>query len=132
VISVEKSVYIEAPVERVWAALTDSQAIASWMGAGSVADLELQVGRPYAVFGGETTGRFARINPPHQLDYTWRQAEWKRQWADSIVHWELAPVGTGTQVRLVHEGFPNRPERDGHDKGWDDYWLGPMKAWLEG
>jgi uncharacterized protein YndB with AHSA1/START domain len=122
---------MEATIERVWEALTNPAAIEAWMGPGSAAEFALQIGKAYAVFGGQTTGRFTRIAPPRQLDYTWRQAEWKKQWADSIVHWELSPAGSGTEVRLAHEGFPNRRERDGHDEGWDLYWLGPMKSWLE-
>ena len=57
---------------------------------------------------------------------------WKKEWADSVVRWELKAKGDSTGVRLTHSKFPNKEERDGHDEGWDMYWLGPMKAWLEG
>jgi hypothetical protein len=31
----------------------------------------------------------------------------------------------------VHDGFPNQQERDGHDEGWDEYFLGPLQQSLE-
>ena len=128
---IEKSVYIAAPIGKVWAALTDLKSIEGWMGKDSVAEVTLKEGGRYQVFGGETTGKFTRIRPPHSLEYTWRQANWPAEWADSRVHWELKPTKTGTQVKLTHDQFPNKDERDGHDEGWDTYWLAPMKKWLE-
>ena len=93
--------------------------------------VSLRKGGSYAFFGGAATGAFTLIQKPGRLEYTWRQNEWKKDWADSVVRWALKPGGEGTEVRLVHSGFPNQEERDGHDHGWDAYWLTPMKAWLE-
>jgi len=126
---VAKKVTIAAPVQKVWTALTSPKAIEAWMG-GPVR-VSLKVGGKYAFFGGETTGEFIRIEKPNTLEYTWRQAGWPAEWADSRVHWELNPTRKGTQVRLTHDKFPNTEERDSHDEGWDAYWLKPMKEWLE-
>ena len=126
---IEKNVTIAAPIEKVWAALTDPAAIAGWMG-GAV-KVELKKGGRYKFFGGETTGVFTAIKKPETLEYTWRQNEWKKEWPDSVVRWELKAAKGGTRVHLTHKAFPNKEERDGHDEGWDSYWLAPMKAWLE-
>lgn len=126
---VTKRVAIAASIEKVWAALTSPRAIQGWMG-GKVR-VNLRAGGKYALFGGETTGKFTRVEKPGALEYTWRQANWPAEWADSRVHWELKPTKTGTQVKLTHDRFPNQDERDGHDEGWDLYWLEPMKKWLE-
>ncbi len=126
---VAKKVTIAAPVAKVWTALTSPRAIEAWMG-GPV-KVSLKVGGQYAFFDGETTGQFTRIEKPNTLEYTWRQAGWPDEWADSQVRWELNPTKTGTQVRLTHDQFPNKDERDGHDEGWDSFWLEPMKKWLE-
>ena len=128
---IEKNVQIAAPIEKVWAALTDPVSIRGWMGEDSAVEVDLKVGGRYRLFGGDTTGAFTVIERPHTLEYTWRQGEWKKAWPDSVVHWELKTAGQGTQVRLAHSKFPNQEERDGHDTGWDDYFLGPMKEWLE-
>jgi uncharacterized protein YndB with AHSA1/START domain len=126
---VTKKITIAAPVEKVWTALTHTKAIASWM--GGVVKVSLKVGGEFAFFKGETTGAFTRIEKPNTLEYTWRQANWPAEWADSRVHWELNPIKSGTQVRLTHDKFPNEAESAGHDEGWDTHWLTPMKAWLE-
>ena len=111
---VEKNMAIAAPVEKVWLALTNEQAIAAWMGDGTV-EVDLRISGEYRFFDRQTTGRFLRIQPLLQLDYTWRQSEWKKGWPDSVVHWTLAPAGEGTQVSLTHDAFPNEKERAGHD-----------------
>ena len=124
-----KSVIIQAPLDQVWTALTAADSIASWIGGPVKSDL--RPGGKYAYFGGETTGRYTVVEPPHRLEYTWRQSEWPAEWSDSSVKWELKPDKEGTAVRLVHEHFPNESERSGHAEGWDLYWLEPMKEWLE-
>lgn len=128
---IKKVLQIDAPVEKVWAALTDPAAIKGWIGSDSVVEIDLTVGGSYRLFGGETTGTFTVIAPPNTLEYTWRQGEWDDNWKDSVVKWYLHAEGGGTHVHLKHEQFPNDHERDSHDEGWDSYWLGPMKAWLE-
>jgi uncharacterized protein YndB with AHSA1/START domain len=128
---IEKQIQIAAPIERVWAALTDPVAIYGWMGDDSTVEVDLRVGGRYWLFGGETTGAFTRIEKPNVLEYTWRQGEWRTNWPDSLVHWELAASGKGTRVHLTHSRFPNEKERDSHDEGWDVYFLGPMRKWLE-
>jgi glutathione S-transferase len=129
---IEKNVKIAAPIDEVWIALTSPAAIRGWMGDDSKIEVDLKVGGRYRLFGGDTTGAFTHVNRPNTLEYTWRQGEWLEEWADSLVRWELKSSGKGTQVHLVHSQFPNAEERDSHDEGWDMYWLGPMKDWLEG
>jgi uncharacterized protein YndB with AHSA1/START domain len=124
-----KSVLIQAPIDKVWDALTAAGSIAKWMGEPVKSDLH--AGGKYAYFGDATTGRYTVVEPPHRLEYTWRQSEWPSEWSDSIVKWELKPDKQGTEVHLVHQHFPNESERSGHDEGWDTYWLEPMKKWLE-
>jgi hypothetical protein len=74
---------------------------------------------------------FTQIATPNVLDYTWRQSAWETTWSDSLVRWELQSDGSGTQIRLVHNQFPNDEEQNSHDEGWDIYWLEPMRQWLE-
>ena len=128
---IEKHIHIEAPVEAVWAALTEPADIMAWMGEDSEVAVDLKVGGHYQFFYGATTGTFAEIEAPRRLAYTWRQMEWQSHWPDSVVGWTLTPNGRGTEVHLTHENLPNASEQDGHDQGWDLYWLNPMKDWLE-
>lgn len=127
---ISKTVQINAPVEKVWAALTSAKSIASWM-EGDGVKISLKEGGAYAFFSGETTGKITEVSKPNTLEYTWRQHSWPKDWADSVVRWELNPKGKSTYLRLVHSKLPNQEERDSHAEGWDTYWLTPMKAWLE-
>ena len=127
---IHKTLKIDAPIDQVWKALTDPQAIQDWMDDDMV-KLDLTVGGHFTVFSGETTGTFSRIEAPNLLDYTWRQTTWKKSWADSLVQWELIADGERTQLQLTHSQFPNDEERDSHDEGWEMYWLEPMTDWLE-
>ena len=129
--NIKKNVQIAASIERVWAALTDPKAIGGWMGNKDSIKVNLKVSGRYKFFGGETTGKINQVEKPSVLEYTWRQSSWPKEWADSVVRWELKPVGKKTRVHLTHRNFPNKGERDGHDEGWDLYFLGPMKEWLE-
>jgi uncharacterized protein YndB with AHSA1/START domain len=128
--AIEKEIVIEAPVEKVWAALSDPAAIGAWMDDDSV-KVSLKVGGKYALFGGVTTGKFTAIEKPSVLEYTWRQAEWEKSEPDTLVRWELEPEGKKTRLRLVHSQFEDRKGRDDHDEGWDIYFLEPMREWLE-
>jgi hypothetical protein len=42
--------------------------------------------------------------------------------------WPGAGPHISSQLRRL---IPNKEERDGHDEGWDIYFLKPMKEWLE-
>jgi uncharacterized protein YndB with AHSA1/START domain len=127
---IKKRISLAVPISKVWAALTAPKAISAWMG-GPVKS-NPRVGGKFALFGGETTGRYTAVEKPNTLEYTWRQANWPATWPDSRVRWKLKATKAGTLLTLTHDKFPNQDERDSHDSGWDEYWLGPMQAWLEG
>ncbi len=127
---IEKTLTIYANVDKVWAALTDPKAIGSWM-ADDKAKVNLKKGGKYALFAGSTTGKFVEIDKPGVLEYTWRMNDWDEDSPDTNVRWELEPAGKKTKVRLIHSGFVDKEMRDSHDEGWDAYFLGPMKSWLE-
>jgi glutathione S-transferase len=126
-----KTLDVDAPIEKVWAALTDVRVLRVWMGDDTL-KVDLKVGGRYAMFGGETTGTFTEIDAPHVLEYTWRQHTWQPDWADSLVRWQLTAAGSmATKLHLRHSIFPNNEERDSHDKGWDVYFLDPMLEYLD-
>ena len=94
-----------APIEKVWAALTDPAQLAAWFTEGT---LEPHVGGRVTFWEGlpgqETTGRVLLWDPPRTLEYEWR-FEGEDQ---SIVRYELAslsPEGTGTRLTLTHRAL---------------------------
>ena len=127
---IHKHLTISAPIDWVWAALTDLTTMSIWMQDNHV-KLDVREGGEYTIFGGETSGHFTYITAPTLLEYTWRQKGWPKSWEDSLVRWELHAEGSSTHIHLIHSRFPSTNERDSHDEGWDMYWLNPMQDWLE-
>jgi uncharacterized protein YndB with AHSA1/START domain len=87
-------------------------------------------------------GEYLEIDPPRRLVYTWLAS-----WTDrlkTVVHWTLEPreihglqhrgpqkMGTGTLVRIRHEGFAGAPAAAAdHAQGWPRV-LAWMQAFVE-
>jgi uncharacterized protein YndB with AHSA1/START domain len=92
------------PVEKVWLALTDPQAIAQWLMAN---DFEPRVGhrfqfreKPQPGWDGIVNCEVTAVDPPHRLSYSWRNGN-----LDTKVSWLLESVPEGTRVQLEHTGF---------------------------
>ena len=126
----EVSIFIEAPIEKVWAAITDPQVMRQWMEDNPKIEVDLRPGGAFRYFDGQQTGRFTRVEAPHTLEHTWRVREWDSGTPDSTVGWRLKAVKGGTDVVLFHDGYPRGLVLD-YDAGWDVNWLGPLKEWLE-
>lgn len=119
---------LEAPVDRVWAALTDAGQIARWYGPGEefrieVLEWDCRVGGRYRVAmhhpDGQTHtcfGVFKQIEPNQRISYTWA---WEGQPPmDTVVTFALTADGEGTRLEFTHAGFPAEEVRDQHRMGW--------------
>lgn len=95
--------YPHAP-EKVWRALTDSQAIAQWLMPN---DFEPRLGhrfqfrtKPAPGFDGIVNCEVLEIDPPNKLVYSWNGGGLATQ-----VVWTLEKIPEGTRLRLDHSGF---------------------------
>jgi uncharacterized protein YndB with AHSA1/START domain len=147
-------VFIAAPPERVFQAITDPHQMPLWWGQKGLYRVtewkaDLRPGGKWQSDGvgvdGKTfrvEGEYLEIDRPRLLVHTWiasYSAELK-----TVVRWELEPrevlglqgpgpkkVGTGTFVKIRHEGFAgNIPQAKGHGEGWIRV-LGWMQAFVE-
>lgn len=95
------------PIERVWRALTDPQALGDWL--MKCPDFVPEVGhkfrftaKPQPGWRGWVDCEVLAVEPPRRLSYSWDgSAELK----PTTVTWTLAPVAGGTRLRLEHTGF---------------------------
>jgi uncharacterized protein YndB with AHSA1/START domain len=93
--------------ERVWRALTDSDALAQWLMPN---DFKPVVGHrfqfrlaPMPGWRGYVECEVTELEPPRRLAYTWRGDE---SWTcDTTVGWTLEPADGGTLLTLEHTGF---------------------------
>lgn len=92
------------PVDRVWHALTDPEAIGEWL---MKTDFEPVVGHEFTLetepgpgFDGIVRCTVLRVEEPSLLEYSWKGGP-----LDTVIRFELTPTAKGTRLRVVHSGF---------------------------
>jgi uncharacterized protein YndB with AHSA1/START domain len=114
----------DAPIERVWQALTNVEEMRRWY-----FDLKAFEPVPGFEFGftveheGKIHRHLCRVTeviPQKKIAYTWR---YEGQEGDSLVSFELLATGNKTHLKLMHEGletFPKTPDyaRKNFEAGW--------------
>lgn len=96
------------PVDRVWRALTDPDALAVWL--MPVENFAPVVGREFTVHAKPMPGwdgvvhcAVTEVDEPHTLAYTWRGSKMRTA---TTVTWRLSTLDDfGTRLRLEHNGF---------------------------
>lgn len=121
--------HIRAPIHEVFEAMTVSRIIDDW--GGGPARVQARVNGRYSLWDGEMSGLIREIVYPTRIIYTLREESWEDSYLDSLVTWELKENSRGTELFLRHTGLPNRKIRETHNDGWGEYFLGPLKAFLE-
>lgn len=117
-----------APIERVWKAITDKDQMKEWY-------FELEEFRPEKGFKFRFTGGDENVqylhecevivaDPPNKLSYSWTYPELSGY---SVVTFELFSEGVArTRLRLSHEGIETFPKDDPNfdiasfTKGWNE------------
>lgn len=109
---IEREIVIDAPVAKVWAAVTTAEHIGTWFGnAGATIDL-----RP----GGEMTCTWRdgdtvdtvhavveKVDEPHLFAYRWARPPGAKPVPGNttLVEFTLSPEGERTRLRVVESGF---------------------------
>jgi uncharacterized protein YndB with AHSA1/START domain len=109
---IERDVLIDAPVERVWALITQAEHLGTWFGDAG-ADIDLREGGELELRWeehGKSRGRIERVEEPTAFAFRW--APFKDPGGDeplngnsTLVEFTLAAEGDGTRLRLVETGF---------------------------
>ena len=121
---------IKAPIEAVSQALTNPDIIAKW--SRELAFMDDNPGTHFELWHGNIHGTNKEIeNPPtgtKKLVQEWYGGDWPEA---SLVTFTLTPVGQETRIDLFHENIPDN-EADDIADGWQRYYLGQIKSFLEG
>jgi len=122
-------VWIDAPPERVYRALTDPARLREWWGSRDTYWVEewradVRVGGGWEALCMSVAGRPSRVHgvyvdldPPRRLAYTWNPS-WQEV-PETTVSFELSRHGDRTHVRMRHDGFGEAAAaREDHVHGW--------------
>jgi uncharacterized protein YndB with AHSA1/START domain len=128
---IERKTSIAAPVERVWALLTEAEHLGAWFGDAG-AEIDLRPGGAMALTWeehGTVRARVERVEPHRLFSYRWasRMDAEPAEGASTLVEFTLEPDGAGTLLRVVESGFAaldlpadEQAERAaGNTAGWD-------------
>jgi uncharacterized protein YndB with AHSA1/START domain len=120
------------PVDAVWAALTEADQLAAWLGPGSIepragGTVSVRTGPPgHAAAQRVMVGRVLTWDPPHVLEHEWLQPGLEC----SVVRYELEADAGETILRLTHRRSVT-PGAFGGRAGWHAY-LDRLAAHLAG
>jgi uncharacterized protein YndB with AHSA1/START domain len=107
--SIEREILIEAPVEVVWAVVTEPEHVARWF--SHAAEIDLRQGGDMRLTwdedGGPFRGRVERVEPPHTFAFRWvqRVGEEPRAGNSTLVVFSLEAEGQHTRLRVTESGF---------------------------
>jgi uncharacterized protein YndB with AHSA1/START domain len=106
---IEREILIEAPIDVVWAVLTEPEHIAGWF--SDSAEIDLRPGGEatfdWPEHGGPARAWIERVEPPGFLAYRWVRSVGEEQRKDNstLVEFILVAEGDHTRLRVVESGF---------------------------
>ncbi|WP_040952788.1 SRPBCC family protein [Gorillibacterium massiliense] len=94
---IKQVVVFNAPIEKVWAAVSTSEGIASWFMPN---DFQPVVGHEFHLQSpfGPSPCKVTEFDPPHRLSFSWDRDGW-------VLTMELKDLGGETEFTLTHGGW---------------------------
>ena len=121
---------IEAPLDVVWAVVTQPEHISGWFSES--VEIDLTPGGTLALHWdrhGTRHGRVERVEPPHFFSFRWvvRPDEDITEDNSTLVEFTLSAEGESTRLTVVETGFDDlagtddeqRAHFDDHSRGWE-------------
>lgn len=140
--TVRRTINVAAPVEKVWAAITEADHLAKWFPQRAELD-EVAVGA-VGEFEFDGYGTFPvqieELDPPRMIAYRWGNDDAAPvvpldPARSTVFRFTLESINTGTRLTLVESGFDTLTDpaasMKGNRGGWDSE-LDELVAYLEG
>jgi uncharacterized protein YndB with AHSA1/START domain len=121
-----KEVLLNAPVSKVWKAITDKEQMKQWY--FDIAEFKPEAGFEFRFYGEGHKGekylhlcKIIEVIPEKKISYSWRYENYP---GDSLVTFELLKEGNMTKLRLTHEGLESfaadNPDfaKESFNEGW--------------
>ena len=112
-IAVERSIWIAAPRERVWRAITDPLQVKQWYLAGCPWVIPaLRVGATVTFYNTDTDiqrGTIEAATPPHRFTLRW-QPDQVYPASTLVTTFLLAEENSGTRMTIIEAGYESLPE----------------------
>lgn len=123
--TIKQTYFINSSLDEVWQALVNPKYINAW-GGGPV-KMNDKVGTKFEFWGGDIHGKNIEVIPSKKLVQEWFSGDWKKP---SIVAFTLRAEKNKVKIDLLHTDVPNNEAAD-IDNGWKEYYLDPLKKFLE-
>jgi uncharacterized protein YndB with AHSA1/START domain len=103
-----------APVEKVWQAITDNKQMQQWY--FKLEEFKPEVGFEFEFTAGDKENKqyihlckVTEVIPGKKLTHSWKYKDFE---GDSYVTWELFPEGDKTRLKLTHVGLESFPQNN--------------------
>jgi uncharacterized protein YndB with AHSA1/START domain len=127
---IERDIVIEAPVELVWAVVTEPEHISGWFSES--VELDLRPGGAMVLRWSEhgaVRGRVEQVEPPRYFSFRWvlRPGDDVSDDSSTLVEFSLKEEGDSTRLTVVESGFDGfgaadderQQHYDSHQRGWE-------------
>jgi uncharacterized protein YndB with AHSA1/START domain len=119
---IRKTIFLQAPVERVWRFLTDQEKLSLWLMEANLIDLEegtrfAFTAEPSGSWDGKIYCEITELIDLEHIAYTWNANDIG---AETLVTFDLEPVRNGTNLTLSHTNFETAAggAEGRHSAGW--------------
>jgi uncharacterized protein YndB with AHSA1/START domain len=136
--TVSRTIMIAAPLEKVWAAITEPEHIAQWAGQQATIDAVRVGGKGTWTFEGHGSVPLVieQLDAPHSISYRWGSTESEAidPVASTVFTFTLEPADGGTMLSVVESGFNNLgdpPARMEDNRGGWTHELDELVAYVE-
>lgn len=123
--TIKQTYHVHSSLQEVWKALTNPKYINGW--GGGPAKMDEKIGTKFEFWGADIYGKNIEVVPKKKLVQEWFGGIWDNP---SIVTFTLTQEKDKVRINLLHTHIPDNEAKD-INEGWKEYYLGPLKKYLE-